>query len=592
MIVSMKKVSVIVQAKDTDSTMQRLRSLGALHIEHQQPPQGKDISGLKDDITLIDEVVGILSEEKFSQGIKSAPGKELEDWKFRVKHIIDLNKRLEQLEEYSHVLINRISQWEEWGDFDPDSIRALEEKQVYVRLYQVPVKELNHFPSQIVVKNLFTSAGIAHCVVIAREKTELPFKELPLPKMGLEKTRTRLYEDRRIMELITEEILQSAGYLPGLLEIKKSLEKELEFHEALRGMGQAGNIMYLSGYVPYDAVENLQGVSRREKWGISVNDPSDEDRVPTLMRNPHWVTLINPVFKFIEIVPGYREFDISLWFLIFLSFFFGVIIGDAGYGTIYFALTLFAHRKFGHRIKDKTVIYLFYVFSLCAITWGLLSGTILGTAWLKGRFNPLVPALADDKFVRRLFFLVGATHLSIAHIWRIIVQFPSFVALTEVGWICILWSAFFLTRSLLLGDGLPSWIMILIMVGCALVVFYSNPRKNIVNRILAGLGTLVLNLMNNFTDVVSYIRLFAVGLAGVAVANAFNTMASSVAGMGIFSVILGGLILIAGHGLNIIILGPMSVLVHGVRLNVLEFCMHLDVKWNGFAYNPLREQNL
>jgi V/A-type H+-transporting ATPase subunit I len=301
--------------------------------------------------------------------------------------------------------------------------------------------------------------------------------------------------------------------------------------------------------------------------------------------------LINPVFKFIEIAPGYRELDISLWFLIFLSFFFGVIVGDAGYGAIYFALTLFFHRKSGHKIKDKSVIYLFYVFSLCAVIWGLLSGTIFGTAWLRGRFSPLVPALADDKFVRRLFFLVGATHLSIAHIWKIIIQLPSFIALTEVGWICILWASFFLARTLLLGDSLPPWNMILIISGCALVVFYSNPRKNIVNRILAGLGTLALNLMNNFTDVVSYIRLFAVGLAGVAVANAFNTMASSVAGMGVLSVILGGLILIAGHGLNII-LGPMSVLVHGVRLNVLEFCMHLDVKWSGFAYKPLKEESV
>ena len=91
--------------------------------------------------------------------------------------------------------------------------------------------------------------------------------------------------------------------------------------------------------------------------------------------------------------------------------------------------------------------------------------------------------------------------------------------------------------------------------------------------------------MNNFTDVVSYVRLFAVGLAGVAIADAFNVMAFGSAAKGIGAIIGGVLILIAGHTLNFV-LGPMSVLVHGVRLNVLEFCSHANVSWSGFAYKP------
>jgi len=152
-----------------------------------------------------------------------------------------------------------------------------------------------------------------------------------------------------------------------------------------------------------------------------------------------------------------------------------------------------------------------------------------------------------------------------------------------------LWAAFFIAKTLLLGDAFPPSGKWLIIAGLVLVLFFTNPQKNLLKAIGNGLGTIALSLMNNFTDIVSYVRLFAVGLATVAIADAFNAMALSVASGGIVAVIMGGLILVAGHGLNII-LGPMSVLVHGVRLNVLEFSGHANVTWSGFEYKPLSEK--
>jgi V/A-type H+-transporting ATPase subunit I len=117
-------------------------------------------------------------------------------------------------------------------------------------------------------------------------------------------------------------------------------------------------------------------------------------------------------------------------------------------------------------------------------------------------------------------------------------------------------------------------------------LFFTSPQKNILKTIGEGLGAIALSLVNNFTDVVSYIRLFAVGLAGVAIADAFNFMAYGVIKKGEpLTIIIAVLIIICGNALNII-LGPMSILVHGVRLNVLEFCGHANVTWSGFVYKP------
>jgi V/A-type H+-transporting ATPase subunit I len=427
--------------------------------------------------------------------------------------------------------------------------------------------------------------------VIARRKTEIPFKELRLPKMGLAGFKERLTEDIRVAQTIKDEIKQQAAYLESFLARKKLLENELELHQARKGMGKIGNLVYLTGYVPFDVTDTLIAAAKKQKWGILISDPLEEERVPTLIRNPRWVSIINPIFKIIEVVPGYRELDISLWFLVFFSIFFGILIGDAAYGVILFIITALAQARWSRKVKGKSVFILFYMLSTAAIIWGVLSGTFFGQEWLPAWVKPAVPALRDDKKVQALCFFLGALHLSIAHLWRGIVKAPSLKALAEVGWIFILWTAFFLARVLVLGDNFPGFGIWLLISGAALVLLFTNPRKNIIKGIGQGLGNLLLNLVNNFTDIVSYVRLFAVGLATVAVADSFNKMAMEAGFNNVASGLLTVLILLVGHTLNIL-LGPMSVLVHGVRLNVLEFCNHLDIKWSGFSYRPLKEESL
>jgi V/A-type H+-transporting ATPase subunit I len=296
------------------------------------------------------------------------------------------------------------------------------------------------------------------------------------------------------------------------------------------------------------------------------------------------VSIIAPVFRLIEIVPGYRELDISPVFLLALSLFFGMIIGDAGYGALYIALTFFAQKKLGARVKDHTVFSLLYLFSASAVLWGVLTGTVFGQEWyLKAGFKPAVPILTDTKFLQAFCFFLGAVHLSIAQGWQAIRKIPSLTILADVGWIGVIWAAFFLACMLILGETLPACTKWLMIGGIALVIVGTAPQRNIFKMVGSGLGNVALSIMNNFTDVVSYIRLFAVGLAGVAIADTVNTLAAEVG-----NPVAQVLILFAGHTINII-LGPMSVLVHGVRLNVLEFSGHAGLTWSGTRYKPLEE---
>jgi V/A-type H+-transporting ATPase subunit I len=587
MIVPMKKSSIIILAKDTQNSLKDLRRLGVLHIEHHRVPQGKDINILKDEIILLNETFGILvqTDPSCPSLVENAEVK-VDDWKHIARHIIDTNKRIEQAEEYGRNLSIQMEQWKPWGDFDPEEIKKLREKGIYIKLYQVPYKNIKELPKDLAIKTIFMEKGIAHCLAVGQKEFSLSFKEISLPQMGIETMRKRLLEDKEVIKGLKEDLRRSCNYYQRLIKIKKKLEKELEMQEAMRGMGEAGELAYVTSYIPVDAVQDLSDLAKKERWGISITDPSEEDSIPTLIRNKRWITTISPLFKMLALIPGYRELDVSPLVLIFFSLFFAMIIGDAGYGLIFFSLTAFAHKKMGKKIADHTPFFLFYVLSSCTILWGLVTGTFFGQEWyLKAGLKPLIPALTNTKVLQAFCFFIGALQLTLAHLWRALRQLPALTVAAEIGWIAVLWAAFFLAKTLILGDMFPFFGKWLIIGGISLVIFFSSPQRNILKTIAKGLASVALSLVNNFTDVVSYIRLFAIGLAAVAIADTVNTLAASAGGG---NWLISAPILLVGHTINFV-LGPVGVLVHGVRLNVLEFSSHIGVSWSGVTYQPLKE---
>lgn len=588
----MKKATILFETGDAEATVKYLRTLGVLHVEHQNLPDVRDTSALQEKLALINSSFDLLNRAIASEKNIQPQNNITGDWIAVANHIIELGRRQEQLESSSRTIIGQINEWEHWGDVDLNQIQHLSQNGIYLTLYQVPVKEIRSFPDDVVAKTIFTAGDIAHCVAISRRQFECAFLEIHPPKQSLSLLKLRLTGNNTDMEMIKGEIIKSAGFYEALSGIKKKLEKEIEFQQVVSGMGKEGAISYVTGYIPFDREGHLIAKARSRKWGIVITKPSADDNVPTLLRNPKWAGMIKPVLELLGITPGYRELDVSMLFLIFFAIFFGILIGDAGYGLVYILLTLlitlWLYKKMKLNTEMKTTVSLFYLLGSCAIIWGVLTGTFFGQAWLLNfGYKPLVPQLNDANFMQTFCFFLGALHLSIAHSWQAYLKFPSLKALADVGWICILWTAFFLARTLILGEAFPPLGIWLVATGIVLVILFTNPQANVLRGIGDGLGTVALSIMNNFTDVVSYIRLFAVGLACLAIAETTNTLSSGL-GDGVAALVAGVVILMIGHGLNII-LGPMSVLVHGVRLNVLEFSGHANVTWSGVAFEPLKE---
>ncbi len=579
MIVRMKKIIVLVQSKDVESTLNALGRAGVLHIEHQEVPRSENLTVLKERYESLSKAIAMLPEAENQKDIPEA-----EDI---VREILNLLDEKEIVLEGLKKIKKHIGIWAEWGNFDPEIIDDLEGKGISVRLCKITKKEARNIPEDVILEQLFKKGTILYCAVISREEDSLPFETLALPEKGLEEMIADQGAQENRIKKIDTRLAEIAQYKNSLSSHRRRLESMIEFNKAIAGKGSFQSVSYLKGYSPVYNVNLLERLAEKEKWGLVIEDPDENDNVPSLIKNPRWVEIIRPMFGMIKIIPGYREVDISFWFLLFFSVFFGMLVGDAGYGLVFFFANLFCHIKFRNKIESRSIFFLTYVLSICAIAWGALTGTFFGQAWLPQRMEPLLPFLRESRNVQALCFFIGASHLSIAHVWRFIRKMPSIRAFSEAGWVCVLWTAYFLARALILGEAFPEEAKGLFITGMALIILFTNPTKNIFKTVGSGIGDFLLRIVNSFTDLVSYIRLFAVGAATVTVADAFNQMASGIGGGNLLAGFLTAFVLLFGHTLNIL-LGAMAVLVHGVRLNVLEFSSHLNMEWSGTEYSPFR----
>ena len=295
----------------------------------------------------------------------------------------------------------------------------------------------------------------------------------------------------------------------------------------------------------------------------------------------------------------------SLWFLIFFTVFTAMIIGDAAYGFIFLIVAIVLHVK---TKKLSNVVFLVYVLSIGTIIWGAITGTWFGS---EAAMNiPLLRSLVIPSFANypqyfgvsttaqqntiiKFSFTLGVIQIALGCLLSIRKKISeknlSFIA--DIGWLFAACAMYLLSLYLVLGEDI-NLKPVFIIIGAAflIVVLFGGmePGKSFGQGIKAGLGgafTVFLDTISCFGNVMSYIRLFAVGMASLAIAQSFNGIAENFKGPWF---VLAIVVLLIGHGLNLV-MGLLSVVVHGVRLNVLEFSGQAGLEWTGIAYEPFKK---
>ena len=619
MIVPMKKATVITRKGERQEALRQLRRLGVLHLSDvpAQVPSAQEWREKRDLLEKALAAIGSIPGKKEwpEVGLEApSPGSVSEGGEpdFRAameaaRAILDRRDAVLALDEELAGLEKEALRLRDWQGVSLPDLRAIRDQGYEVRFFEVPPGQLDRLPSGqgvFVVRRRKTLLWIA-VVLAAGAACDCDLKPLAPPPRGaaaLEELQAVKRSDRsRLLRELDEMGAEAVGLELALREAGR----EIEMAEASAAMGHTEALSYLAGFLPAGQSGELKDFCRRNGWALLLREPAADDDVPTIVRNRRWIDIIRPVFQLLGTVPGYREFDISFFFLAFFAFFFAVIIGDAGYGLVLLLGTLFFMNRQRRRGQPASkTLWLMMLMSACTVAWGALTGTWFGSArlaalpWLSWMTVPAIASFnpRSSETIKIICFVAGTIQISIAHAWNFIRQAgekPFIRSLAQLGWLSLVLGLYHLVLNLVLsGERFPvpayaAWMM---AAGLVVIIVFSQQRGRFFPGVAMGLANLMTTFLNGisaFSDIISYIRLFAVGLATVEIAKSFNGMAAGMAD-GVLGVILASFVLILGHSLNLA-MGALSVIVHGVRLNMLEFSGHMGMEWTGRPYKPFKE---
>ena len=639
MIVPMKKVSLVVLNNERKDALLQLKKVGVVHLE-QIDGSSEQLSLYKEAFNNAVAANAILSDIKvakkksFSSTVKTLSNDEVVA---KCKHVIDISDKKKKLLEEIASDAAEIERFANWGQVDIDDFAYLKEKGISFKMYEIPEDKYGLIDEKLTTICVNRIKKIVRFLLIdaSEDRPEgLPPEafEVPMPVLSTKDLAKRVEDNEAEISKIEEELKSETVYISQIQDFKSNLESDIQFETIYSGMGQENSgkttdLAWLTGYVPIDSFDKLKDCVTKNSWAMAASDPTEEDNVPTKLKNNKFVSLIYPLTDFLGTVPGYHEYDISGWFLLFFCVFFGMIFGDGGYGLLVTVASLVLVLKSLFQKKSVSPLMgLLLLLGLSTVAWGTVTCTWFGLkpeqlpAWLTSlSITPISNAAGSDyrlylpwntevglttgQNLQIFCFTLAFLQLSVAHLKGMARNRKSLKVLGEFGSLLQIWGMFYVVLSMVVSSALfplglevnniPIGTIAIALVGggFALSFIFSNYEGNIGASILESCKNIIsvlLGVVNVFSDIVSYIRLWAVGLAGSAISNTVNEMAGPLLGHAITFIAFVALIAF-GHGLNMV-LNLLSVIVHGVRLNTLEFSTHLGMSWSGFKYNPFAEK--
>lgn len=603
MIEPMKKVAVLMSAASREQSLEDLRRLGVVHLDQPPSPpaplppagEGSERLCLEEKLQRLRDALALAPTG--SDGPLSATEPQAAEGLALAGELLNLHHDLSRGASEWAALRRQRDEQAALGRFDPQDVLALREVGVFVRLYAGSHRDWKRYSGHPGIECVAGQGSMYYLACVSRdEQHRLPLQEVALPDFSLDKLETRIAASERALADRQTRCEALAAQAPLLRASQLHFRNALQFAQARAGLSGDEHIACLQGFCPTARIAELSRRAAENGWGLLATDPGDDDPVPTLPRNSRFTALFQPVMNFLGVLPGYREFDASGIFLIFFTLFFAMILGDAGYGLLLLAATFVASRRVS--AIPRPAILLSYVLAAATVIWGALNGLWFGVpqlAELPGLRSLVVPALNafavdNETTVIRLCLTLGAVHLTLAHLWAAWRR-RSLQSLADLGWMLVVWAAYVAAVWVLVGEGQLSVAVVLAASGLVGVVLFGERNGGgFMRGVGYGLLNLPLNLLNglsSFSDMVSYLRLFAIGLATKEVAVAFNRLALEVGFDDALAALGAALLVVVGHSVNLL-LGALGVIVHGLRLNLLEFSRHLNMTWSGIPYDPFR----
>lgn len=602
MITKMKKLTFLVYHKEYDAFLNNLRDLGVVHIAEKQQGMA-DNSALQEKIRLsarlsatIKLLQNIKTEEKVtddSETVSASKGMQILD------EVDELLNHKSSLQQQILAYEKELAVLEPWGDFSPESIAKLHDSGYDIGFYIST--EANFNEDWIEAYNAMVINRVASKVYFitftkTNQEIDLDVERIKLPDRSYGQTQELIQCNKEEL-LRQEETLHNIARkdIPSLLAARKELNGEIEFDQVVLNTESAAGekLMLLQGWLPASEEDPIVAYLNSQSVYYDIKKPAPEDNVPIQLNNKGLFAWFEPICK-LYMLPKYNELDLTPFFAPFFMLFFGLCLGDSGYG-LFLLLGVTLYRLLAKNIGQtmKPILSLVQLLAASTFFCGMLTGTFFGANFydLDWPFiQRMKQAIAmDNNDMFQLSLLLGVIQILFGMILKAVnqaIQFGFKYAVGTIGWIILLVSvglAAVLPAVFPMGG--TAHLVILAIAG-AMILFYNSPDKNIFINFGLGLWDSYNMVTGLLGDILSYVRLFALGLSGGILASVFNSLA---VGMSPDNVIAGPivmvLIFVIGHSINIF-MNVLGAMVHPMRLTFVEFFKNSGYEGGGKEYKP------
>ena len=603
MIVKMKKYTFLVYHRQYLEFLEKIKDIGVLHIIEK--PEGiAENDALRDKMHNASRVKNALKQlERYRpKGAELAPA--------------DLSRKgLDVLEEVERVLSRKDAllqkrlqtekerdRMEVWGRFSHQRLAELKAAGWVLNFFSCPTRKFDQ--EWEVTYNAFEidrQGSTLYFVTVTRpdEKVEIDADYITLSDQTAEELDAELVRLRDDMASNLAEIERlSVNDYNTLKAAEADIQTGIAFEKVLLNTNaEADNkVMLLEGWTPEEAEAPLKAYLDATDIYYETSDPQAGERVPIKLKNNKFARMFEFIGELYDL-PNYWERDLTAFFAPFYVLFFGLCLGDAGYGLLFLILGLVARKKVANPVM-KSVMSLIAVLGGGAIVMGIVSGTCFGIPLLEStapwiqKFK-VVMLNSDQLFYNALILGVIQILFGMVIKWVGEVQRFGFLAsLSTLGWLFVLMGCggtLALSTFQLISAETAQWLYIVFGgLGDLCILLLNDVKRNPIINIGSGLWGTYNMVTGLLGDILSYIRLFALGLSGGVMGLVFNDLALDMGGgigIPVVSQLVTVVILLFGHSINIFI-AVLGAFVHPMRLTFVEFYKNAGFEGNGKKYKP------
>ncbi len=594
MIVPMFKYYFLVFHEDYQQFLEEIQQLGVVHVVKKEVELTAEIKQKYTFADQLEKTIEFLEKREIpkpeeinaeSDGIKI------------MNQVFLKQKELDLLQQELEDINRELKKAQIWGNFSPEIIQKLKEQNIYIRFFNGAKKRFSEFVEKGTTAEIISEIeNQVNFIVIQTENPgndfetdEIKSPEFPLSvyQIKFDSVSEEIFEINKQLDSIAEK------EIPSLIKTRLEIMESLKFETVkLNTTVEAEEkLMVLEGWVPTSKTEALNQSLSRSEAHFFFRKATPNDSIPVLLKNNRFSRLFEPIGSMFSL-PDYNELDLTVFFAPFFMLFFGFCLGDAGYGLLFVIgagiYKLKANKNF------IPYLSLIQILGVATIIFGAISGTFFGINLIESEIpwleNFKAYFLNSDKMFNLALVLGG-----IQIIFGLFVkaanqtkQFGFAYALSTIGWIVILLGsvAYILLSKLKIIPENQIILYCILGAGGFFILFFSDPSVNVFSRVGKGIWDVYSTVTGIFGDLLSYIRLFALGLSSAILGFVINDIALQILGS---SKILGPLFfivfLLMGHTLNILI-SSLGSFVHPMRLTFVEFYKNAGFKGGGEEYNP------